>query len=32
LKDFTRYLAIRPEPEDSARIKQLRGDLLNRLN
>lgn len=32
LKDFTRYLAIRPEPEDAARIKQLRGDLLNRLN
>jgi regulator of sirC expression with transglutaminase-like and TPR domain len=32
LKDFTRYLAIRPEPEDAPRVKQLRSDLLNRLN
>ncbi len=32
LKDFSRYLAIRPEPEDAARVKQLRSDLISRLN
>nr|MDQ6885192.1 tetratricopeptide repeat protein [Candidatus Dormibacteraeota bacterium] len=32
LKDFTRYLGIRPEPEDAARVKQLRSDLISRLN
>ncbi|TMC31592.1 MAG: tetratricopeptide repeat protein [Chloroflexi bacterium] len=32
LKDFSRYLAVRPEPEDTARIKQLRGQLISRLN
>jgi regulator of sirC expression with transglutaminase-like and TPR domain len=32
LKDFTRYLAIRPEPEDAPRVKQLRSDLISRLN
>jgi regulator of sirC expression with transglutaminase-like and TPR domain len=32
LKDFTRYLAMRPEPEDAPRVKQLRSDLISRLN
>ena len=32
LKDFSRYLAVRPEPEDAARVRQLRGQLLSRLN
>ena len=32
LKDFSRYLAVRPEPEDAARVKQLRGQLISRLN
>ena len=32
LKDFSRYLAVRPEPEDTARIKQLRAQLISRLN
>ena len=32
LNDFTRYLGIRPEPEDAARIRQLRFELLGRLN
>jgi regulator of sirC expression with transglutaminase-like and TPR domain len=32
LKDFTRYLAVRPEPEDAARVKQLRGQLISRVN
>jgi regulator of sirC expression with transglutaminase-like and TPR domain len=32
LKEFTRYLAVRPDPEDAARIKQLRGELVSRLN
>lgn len=32
LKDFTRYLDIRPEPEDAPRVKQLRGELITRLN
>ena len=32
LKDFSRYLALRPEPEDAARVKQLRGQLISRLN
>jgi regulator of sirC expression with transglutaminase-like and TPR domain len=32
LKDFRRYLEVRPEPEDAARIKQLRGELIGRLN
>lgn len=32
LKDFSRYLAIRPEPEDAPRVKQLRGQLISRLN
>ncbi|HEX3629187.1 MAG TPA: tetratricopeptide repeat protein [Candidatus Dormibacteraeota bacterium] len=32
LKEFTRYLAVRPEPEDAARIKQLRGELVSRVN
>jgi regulator of sirC expression with transglutaminase-like and TPR domain len=32
LKDFSRYLAIRPEPDDAGRIKQLRGELISRLN
>jgi regulator of sirC expression with transglutaminase-like and TPR domain len=32
LADFTRYLAIRPEPEDAARLKQLRGQLISRVN
>ena len=32
LKDFTRYLEVRPEPEDAARIRQLRGELVSRLN
>ncbi len=32
LKDFTRYLAMRPEPEDAPRVKQLRGQLISRVN
>jgi regulator of sirC expression with transglutaminase-like and TPR domain len=32
LQDLTRYLAIRPEPEDAARVRQLRSQLLGRLN
>ncbi|TMD50159.1 MAG: tetratricopeptide repeat protein [Chloroflexi bacterium] len=32
LADFTRYLAVRPEPEDAARVKQLRGQLISRVN
>jgi regulator of sirC expression with transglutaminase-like and TPR domain len=32
LKDFARYLEIRPVPEDAARIRQLRNELLGRLN
>lgn len=32
LKDFNRYLAVRPEPEDAARVRQLRGELISRLN
>jgi len=32
LNDFSRYLAVRPEPEDAPRIKQLRGELISRLN
>ena len=32
LADFTRYLALRPEPEDANRIRQLRFELLGRLN
>jgi regulator of sirC expression with transglutaminase-like and TPR domain len=32
LKDFTRYLNVRPEPEDAARVKQLRSQLISRLN
>jgi regulator of sirC expression with transglutaminase-like and TPR domain len=32
LKDFSQYLGIRPEPEDSQRIKQVRNELLSRLN
>lgn len=32
LQDFNRYLAQRPEPEDAARIRQLRGELVGRLN
>lgn len=32
LKDFTRYLAIRPEPDDAPRVKQLRSELISRLN
>ena len=32
LNDFTRYLALRPEPEDANRIRQLRFELLGRLN
>jgi len=32
LKDFSRYLGVRPEPEDAARVKQLRGQLISRLN
>src|SRR5205823_10503213 len=32
LKDFTRYLAMRTEPEDAPRIKQLRGQLISRVN
>jgi regulator of sirC expression with transglutaminase-like and TPR domain len=32
LKDFSRYLDIKPEPEDSPRIKQMRNELLSRLN
>jgi regulator of sirC expression with transglutaminase-like and TPR domain len=32
LKDFTRYLGVRPEPDDAPRIKQLRGELVSRLN
>lgn len=32
LKDFHRYLEVRPEPEDAPRIKQLRGELVSRLN
>jgi regulator of sirC expression with transglutaminase-like and TPR domain len=32
LKDFNRYLAVKPEPEDLARVKQLRGELISRLN
>ena len=32
LKDFNRYLAVRPEPEDAPRIKQMRGELVSRLN
>jgi regulator of sirC expression with transglutaminase-like and TPR domain len=32
LKDFSRYLEVQPEPDDAARIKQLRGELISRLN
>jgi len=32
LKDFGRYLDIRPEPEDASRVRQLRGQLISRLN
>ncbi|HYM50591.1 MAG TPA: tetratricopeptide repeat protein [Candidatus Limnocylindrales bacterium] len=32
LRDFARYLEVRPEPEDAARIRQLRNELLGRLN
>ena len=32
LQDFSRYLAVRPEPEDAPRVKQLRGELISRLN
>jgi regulator of sirC expression with transglutaminase-like and TPR domain len=32
LSDFTRYLEIRPEPEDAPRVRQLRAQLLARLN
>jgi len=32
LSDFTRYLAVRPEPEDASRVKQLRGQLISRVN
>jgi regulator of sirC expression with transglutaminase-like and TPR domain len=32
LRDFARYLEVRPEPEDAARIRQLRKELLGRLN
>ncbi len=32
LTDFTRYLAVRPEPEDAPRVKQLRGQLISRVN
>jgi regulator of sirC expression with transglutaminase-like and TPR domain len=32
LKDFSRYLAVRPEPEDASRVRQLRGQLISRLN
>jgi regulator of sirC expression with transglutaminase-like and TPR domain len=32
LKDFSRYLALRPEPEDAPRVRQLRGELISRLN
>ena len=32
LEDFNRYLAVRPEPEDANRVKQLRGELISRLN
>lgn len=32
LDDFNRYLAVRPEPEDANRVKQLRGELVSRLN
>jgi regulator of sirC expression with transglutaminase-like and TPR domain len=32
LKDFGRYLDVRPEPEDSSRVRQLRGQLISRLN
>ena len=32
LNDFSRYLAVRPEPEDAPRVKQLRGELISRLN
>jgi len=32
LTDLTRYLAVRPEPEDAPRVKQLRGQLISRVN
>ena len=32
LKDFSRYLGVRPEPEDAPRVKQLRSELISRLN
>jgi regulator of sirC expression with transglutaminase-like and TPR domain len=32
LKDFGRYLDVRPEPEDASRVRQLRGQLISRLN
>ena len=32
LRDFARYLEIRPEPVDAPRIRQLRNELLGRLN
>ena len=32
LNDFSRYLAVRPEPDDAARVKQLRAQLISRLN
>jgi regulator of sirC expression with transglutaminase-like and TPR domain len=32
LRDFSRYLEVRPEPEDAAKVRQLRAQLLARLN
>src|SRR5918911_934235 len=32
LADFNRYLSIRPEPEDAERIRQMRNQLMGRLN
>jgi regulator of sirC expression with transglutaminase-like and TPR domain len=32
LQDFSRYLAVRPRPEDAPRIEQLRKELVSRLN
>src|SRR5947199_5546523 len=32
LKNFSRYLPVRPEPEDAARVKPLRGPMVMRLD
>jgi len=32
LRDFNKYLSLKPEPEDAARIRTLKNELLGRLN